>query len=232
MTKTRTLKKAAPSWNWLLGVPAAVMLASCGGAETDTAEYEAAEEPIEVAEAEDLRSERTSDLELAEQDLEADVLVVEDDPADLETTAENVTDEALMEEGYEEIEADVVTTELDAEMGETQETRIASIRTDDTLPEGTVTLNEVRVKSVVGDRTFTVEDDEGEELLVVLDQEETPGDETEGRYDITEGQVIDLTGTVREVQDGMIDGEEIEDMPMGTDVYMWADKADIEQRPQ
>jgi hypothetical protein len=229
----RTTKNGA-GWAWLLAVPAALALAACGGADVRTAdteeemEYETAEAPR----TDELRTQTDPDLELAEQDLEADVLVVEDDPADLETTAENVTDEALMEEGYEEIEADVVTTELDAEMGEDQPTRIASIKTDDMLPEGTVTLNEVRVKEVRGDRTFTIEDDEGEELLVVLDQEETPGDETEGRYDITEGQVIDLTGTVRVAQDGMIDGQQIEDMPMGTDVYMWADKADIEQRPQ
>ena len=57
-------------------------------------------------------------------------------------------------------------------------------------------LSSVYVSSVVGDNTFFVTPDEGSgpETLVYLEEVPTPGDATEGRYDVTEGQHLSITG--------------------------------------
>jgi hypothetical protein len=113
-------------------------------------------------------------------------------------------------------------------------TEISNIRQmddPDELQGRRADLDGVNVESVVGDRTFTINDGEGNSLFVVLDQVPTPGTPTEGRYDINPGQVIDVEGEIRGVIDGMVDGEAIEDMPQGTEIYLFAQRADIEERP-
>ena len=66
-----------------------------------------------------------------------------------------------------------------------------------------IDLSDVYVTRVVGDNTFFVAptlagDDE---MLVYLEEEPTPGDATEGRYDVTEGQHISIDGERMEVGD-------------------------------
>jgi hypothetical protein len=208
MAEINVEKKGGATWLWVLLALAVVALLAWLLFSGDDAE---------LAEADEVDTE----IVAMPSETEAEVVVVEDDRADIETTAENLTDDALGTDEYDMVATDAPEAQ----------TRIAAIKADGYMPEGIVALNEVRVTDVVGDRTFLITDDSEEELLVVLDEVGTPNDPTEGRYDITEGQIIDVTGTVREVQDGMIDGQRIEDMPQGTNVYLWADKANIEERP-
>ena len=64
-------------------------------------------------------------------------------------------------------------------------------------------LSEVYVSRVVGDNTFfvTPDDGSGPETLVYLEEEPDPTDNVEGRYDVTEGQRISITGTMMDVGD-------------------------------
>ena len=69
------------------------------------------------------------------------------------------------------------------------------------VAEPALDLSEVYVSRVVGDNTFFVTPDAGSgpETLVYLEEEPTPGDATEGRYDVTEGQRISVTGEMMPV---------------------------------
>lgn len=60
-----------------------------------------------------------------------------------------------------------------------------------------IDLSDVYVTRVVGDKTFFVTPDEGsgEEWLVYLEEESTPGT-TEGRYDVAAGQHLRIDGAV------------------------------------
>ena len=69
----------------------------------------------------------------------------------------------------------------------------------DTLSGRTARFTDVEVREVVSDSTFWVGPDEAERLFVVLEEEPTPADPTEGRYDINAGQTITLTGTLQPV---------------------------------
>ena len=59
-------------------------------------------------------------------------------------------------------------------------------------------MSDVYVTRVVGDNTFFVASTPGgaDERLVYLEEEATPGTPTEGRYDVTEGQHLSITGTM------------------------------------
>lgn len=59
-------------------------------------------------------------------------------------------------------------------------------------------LSDVYVTRVVGDNTFFVSPTRGgtDETLVYIEEEATPGTATEGRYDVTEGQHLSITGTM------------------------------------
>ena len=61
-----------------------------------------------------------------------------------------------------------------------------------------IDLSSMYVTQVVGDNTFFVSDDPngGLDHLVYLEEEPTPGDATEGRYDVTDGQRIAITGEI------------------------------------
>ncbi len=60
-----------------------------------------------------------------------------------------------------------------------------------------VQLESVPVQEVVGDVAFWVGPSQDEPLLVVLDEAPTPGQPTEGRYDINPGQAITIFGELR-----------------------------------
>ena len=64
-------------------------------------------------------------------------------------------------------------------------------------------LSDVYVTRVVGDNTFFVAPDEAgiDETLVYLEEEATPGTDTEGRYDVTEGQHLSIVGAMMPVGD-------------------------------
>ena len=69
-----------------------------------------------------------------------------------------------------------------------------------TLVGKTVNLNNLKVQSVVGDRTFYVGPSASQRVFIVMDEMATPNDKTEGKYDITAGQTINsLTGTVEKM---------------------------------
>lgn len=59
-----------------------------------------------------------------------------------------------------------------------------------------VRLNDVKVQSVVGDRTFYVGPSESQRIFVVLDEAKTPDSPVEGKYDVTAGQTFSMTGTI------------------------------------
>ena len=72
---------------------------------------------------------------------------------------------------------------------------------EEVVDEPGLDLSSVYVSSVVGDNTFFVTQEEGSgvERLVYLEEEPTPGDATEGRYDVTEGQHLAITGSTEPV---------------------------------
>lgn len=91
-----------------------------------------------------------------------------------------------------------------------------------------VQLTGVPVGDVVGDRTFYVGSGD-QNVFVVLDQVPTPGQPgVEGRYDVTSGQTINLTGSVQPVS--AIPGQ-IEDLPAGVDTVIRAQRLEIVSRP-
>lgn len=95
-----------------------------------------------------------------------------------------------------------------------------------------VQLSNVQVQSVVGDRTFFVGPDANQTVLVVLDEIPTPGTPgTEGRYDVTQGQVVNISGSMASPNDPMFGAQPIEGLPAGTNAVIRAQSLDIVQRP-
>ena len=94
-----------------------------------------------------------------------------------------------------------------------------------------VDLDDVRVASMAGDRGFTVTDGAGATVLVVLD-EVVPGPDSgdDGRVDVNTGQVLDVEGEVFEVIDGRVNGEPIEGLPAGANLFVYARTVEIEER--
>ncbi len=64
----------------------------------------------------------------------------------------------------------------------------------------TVDLDGVEVSSLAGDMAFYIEMN-GERVPVFFDQVPTPGDATEGEYDINPGSVVNIDGEVRSATD-------------------------------
>lgn len=90
-----------------------------------------------------------------------------------------------------------------------------------------VQLDSVRVDEVVGDRTFWVGPDANHRALVVLNEQPTPGQPgVEGRYDVTAGQVVDVNGTMRDVNDAAFGGQPIDALPAGQSVVIHASSLD------
>lgn len=99
-----------------------------------------------------------------------------------------------------------------------------------------VQLANMRVVSVVGDRTFYVapsaEAPQDQRLFVVLNEQPTPGTPgTEGRYDVTEGQVVTINGVFRRTDDSAFAASPIEGLPSGMNAVIHAQSLDITQRP-
>ncbi|WP_145917024.1 hypothetical protein [Erythrobacter sp. QSSC1-22B] len=64
----------------------------------------------------------------------------------------------------------------------------------------TVDLDGVEVSSLAGDMAFYIEMN-GERVPVFFDQVPTPGDATEGEYDINPGSIVNIDGEVRSATD-------------------------------
>jgi hypothetical protein len=92
-------------------------------------------------------------------------------------------------------------------------------------PGREVALQDVQVQRVVGDRGFLVGSNDGEAMFVVLDQSPTPGTPTEGRYDVTAGQTIDVNGVMRSTDD--VPGR-IEGLPPNTRTVIYAQSLNID----
>lgn len=95
-----------------------------------------------------------------------------------------------------------------------------------------VQLGNVRVQEVVGDRTFWVGSSADQRALVVLNEVATPGQPgVEGRYDVTAGQVVNVNGTIRNINDPAFASNPIEGLPAGQTAVVHAQSLDIVQRP-
>lgn len=102
---------------------------------------------------------------------------------------------------------------------------VTPVMAADTMVIGeSVNLEGVRVTSLAGDMAFMV-DANGQEMLVLFDQTPTPGDATEGEYDINPGSMVNLSGTVRDANQALPDGVTAT-IPAGTQKYIYA--TDIE----
>lgn len=88
-----------------------------------------------------------------------------------------------------------------------------------------VSLDDVRVTSLAGDMAFNA-DINGQEMLVLFNQEPSPGDTTEGEYDINPGSRVNIDGSVRSATDPMPDGVNAQ-IPSGTDRYIFADTIEM-----
>ena len=118
-------------------------------------------------------------------------------------------------------------------------TDTADVITDlTTIEQGTAALagrqvdvDGVRVQSMAGDRGFTVTDGVGATVFVVLD-EVVPGPDSgdDGDVDVNAGQTVDIQGEVFEVIDGRVNGEPIEGLPSGTNLFVYASEVAIEER--
>lgn len=124
----------------------------------------------------------------------------------------------------------VIVSGTDAEGGVI--TEIATLESGTAALAGRqVDLDGVRVASMAGDRGFTVTDGAGSTVLVVLD-EVVPGPDTgdDGRVDVNAGQTVDVEGEVFEVIDGRVNGEPIEGLPSGADLFVYARTVEIGAR--
>ena len=95
-----------------------------------------------------------------------------------------------------------------------------------------VQLSNVQVQDVVGDRTFWVGPSASNRVLVVLDEKMSasqPG--VEGRYDVTTGQTVNVSGMIQNVSDPAFKDNPIEGLPAGQDAVVRAQSLDIVQRP-
>lgn len=89
----------------------------------------------------------------------------------------------------------------------------------------TVDLDGVRVTSLLGDNAFTATIN-GENMIVVFNEQAAPQDSVEGRYDINQGSTVNLTGTVRSIQDSLPQDIATE-VPAGTERYIFADTVEM-----
>ena len=92
-----------------------------------------------------------------------------------------------------------------------------------------VDLDNVRVTSLAGDMAFNA-DVNGQNMLVLFDQEPTPGTAQEGEFDINPGMMMNLEGEVRSASDPLPAGVTIDQMG-GADRYIYATDMEVVSRP-
>ena len=83
-------------------------------------------------------------------------------------------------------------------LGDDDEEIVQDTTTEVVTPVDALDLSDVYVTRVVSDNAFFVAPTMGgtDETLVYLEEEPTPGTATEGRYDVTEGQHLSITGSM------------------------------------
>ena len=115
-------------------------------------------------------------------------------------------------------------------------TTVAELQNDPLTHIGTdAELTGVEVTRVTGDSTFVIGEGEMEYLVVLNEEMDTSPPMTEGRYDVTEGQVIDVMGEVRAAEDLDMEaygvtGQEAQEL-RDNGAYLWANRLDILERP-
>lgn len=133
-------------------------------------------------------------------------------------------------------DADVAEVERDREVVTTTDTDVITDLT--TIEQGTAALagrqvdvDGVRVESMAGDRGFTVTDDMGASVFVLID-EVVPGPDSgaDGDVNVDAGQTVDIRGEVFEVLNGRVNDEPIEGLPAGTQIMVYASEVSIEER--
>lgn len=92
-----------------------------------------------------------------------------------------------------------------------------------------VDLDGVTVESLAGDMAFNV-NAQGENMLVLFDQDPTPGTPQEGEFDINPGMVMNLDGEVRSATDPLPEGVTIDDLG-GAEKYIYATDMEVVSRP-
>lgn len=88
-----------------------------------------------------------------------------------------------------------------------------------------VDLENVMVTSLAGDMAFNA-DVNGQNMLVLFDQEPTPADAVEGEYDINAGSTVNIEGSVRSAAEPLPEGVTAQ-VPAGTDRYIFADTIEM-----
>jgi hypothetical protein len=77
---------------------------------------------------------------------------------------------------------------------------VAPVATDALVVGESVDLDAVEVTELAGDMAFYIEMN-GQRVPVFFDQVPTPGDATEGEYDINPGSILNIEGEVRSATD-------------------------------
>lgn len=96
-----------------------------------------------------------------------------------------------------------------------------------------VQLSDVSVRRVTGDKTFWIGPSDDKQLLVVLNEEPTPGSSVEGRYNIEPGQTVDITGAMIQLPDAdtarTLWGEAVAREAADDQVYLRANQVKIHE---
>ena len=90
-------------------------------------------------------------------------------------------------------------------------------------------ISNARVTQVNDDMGFMV-DDNCTQRFVVFTEARTPGDSTEGQFDINTGQLVNLRGTVMNADQPLPEGV-VATIPAGTTQYLYADAMEVAARP-
>lgn len=185
-------KEGGGGWlPWLLGILALIALVWLGAELFD-------EEPDtdEIAGVENNEG-PIDDVELDAPDF--DIIDTESDLYEPIGTGAYVADVEL-----DELEAEGADVDGDGEIERAGEA--AGGVTGDARIGSTVDLNDARVVSVVGDSAFFIGTDNARRVLVVLEglgESETGAGGTDGVYDIDEGDVVSIDGTVTRYTEGV-----------------------------
>ena len=99
---------------------------------------------------------------------------------------------------------------------------------DGSLEGRSVELSGVRAGSVPDDAGFWLDAGNDKRVWVVLEEVETPGTPIEGRVDVDEGDLVDVTGVIRSASGGAPSGAAIPGptapLPDGVDHFIYASR--------